>query len=113
MVLFMGGIDMLALASCYYLVDIKHIKWWITPFVILGTNAIAVWTLDWFLRAALFQVVLSGSHGKMVSLKTYLWQGLSVWTGPYTGSFLMALAEVLFWIGVMSLLYRKRIFIRI
>jgi predicted acyltransferase len=113
MVLFMAGIGMLALASCYYLVDIKRIKWWTAPLVVLGTNAIAVWTLDWFLRAALFQVVLTGSDGKIVNLKTYLWQGLSLWTGPYAGSLMMALAEVLFWIGVMSLLYRKRIFIRI
>jgi len=113
MVLFLGGIAMVALASCYYLVDIKQIRWWTAPFVVLGMNAITVWTLDWFLRATLFQVVLAGNDGKMVNLKTYLWQGLSAWTGPYASSCSWALAEVLFWIAAMSLLYRKKIFIKI
>jgi predicted acyltransferase len=113
LVLFMGGIGMVALASCYYLVDIKAIRWWTPPFAALGANAISVWTLDWFLRAALAQVMVAGTDGNPVSLKTCLWQGLSVYTGPMAGSFLIGLAHVLLWMGLTGMLYRKRLFIKI
>lgn len=113
LVLFMGGMAMVVLASCYYLVDIKKITWWTPPLLVFGTNALTVWTLDWFLRGTLRAIMVTPSDGKPIELRIYLWRELAAWVGPWAGSLLFAIAEVFFWLGLMSLLYRKKIFIKI
>jgi predicted acyltransferase len=113
LVLFMGGMATVVLASCYYVADIKNITWWTPPLLVFGTNAITVWTLDWFLRGTLRLITLTGADGKLIDLRTYLWRELATWVGPWAGSLLFAVAEVLFWLGAMSLLYRKKMFIKI
>ena len=34
LVLFMGGIALIGLATCYYIVDLRKSTWWTTPFLI-------------------------------------------------------------------------------
>jgi predicted acyltransferase len=113
LVLFMGGLALVVLASCYYLVDIKQVRWWTPPLLVLGTNALSVWTFDWLLRVTLRTITVSPSPGQSVELRTYLWQQLSTWIGPSAGCMLFAVADLLFWLAVMGVLYRKRIFIKI
>ncbi len=42
-VLLAGGISLHVLAMCYYLIDIKGRRRWAAPFLVFGTNAIAVY----------------------------------------------------------------------
>lgn len=44
-VLFSGGICLLILTALYQLCEVKEIRTWATPFVIVGTNAILLYTL--------------------------------------------------------------------
>jgi predicted acyltransferase len=74
-------------------------------------NAIAVFVASGLL-AKLMGILRVGSDG--ISLKGWLYEGLfASWAGPLNGSLAFALAYVLFWLGLMWILYRRGIFIKI
>lgn len=103
LVLLMGGISLLALASCYYLVDVRQSRWWILPCLIYGRNSIAVWVFSQ-LGMKTMQAMGWWEAGGGV-LMHYL--------GPLNGSLAFAIVYDLFWLGVMAILYRRKIFIKL
>jgi predicted acyltransferase len=113
LVLLMGGMSLIVLASCYYTVDIRKSIWWTPPFLVFGTNAVAVWIGSMLSRQTLEAIRVSASDGKLVDLKTYLYQFLAAWVGPWNGSLLFAVTFVLVWLGITSALYRRKVFIKI
>ena len=113
LVLLMGGLALLALASCYYVCDVKKITWWTPPFLVFGLNSLAVWVLSVMCIQALGLIRITGPGGVPVDLRTCLFTSLAAWVGPWNGSLLFAVAYLLFWLGFMSLLYRRRIFIKL
>ncbi len=59
-------------------------------------------------------VITSPADGESLILKTYLYEILYVpWLAPENASLAYAVTYVLLWLGFLSLLYRRRIFIRI
>ena len=115
LVLFMCGMAMVIFASCYYLVDLKKATWWIKPFVVFGVNPIALWFLagDGSSVTNLENVRLTMTDGTLVSLKAVIVHWLATWAGPLHGSELYAFAWMLLWMGIFSILYKKRIFIKV
>lgn len=113
LVLLMGGIALVVLASCYYVCDIKKITWWTPPLLVFGLNSLAVWVLSVVFLQAIALIRVTGAEGTPVDLKTHLFTAMAAWVGPWNGSLLFAVVYVLFWLGVLSLLYRARIFIKI
>jgi len=116
-VVFTTGIALAALAFCYWLVDIKGYRRGAIPFVVFGTNAITVYACSIFMDRMLEWWSLAQPDGSRVSLKMWLYvhgyEPWGQWLGPESASFLYALTYVLLWLGLMWLLYRKRIFINI
>jgi predicted acyltransferase len=113
LVLLMGGIALLVLASCYYVCDVKKSTWWTLPLLVFGRNSLAVWVLSIVFQQMLGLICFRGSDGMTIDLKTRMYRWLADWAGPQNGSLLFAVGYVLFWLAVMGLLYRKRIFIKI
>ena len=103
-VVFTAGFGLNLFGICYWLLDIKGIKGWAKPFVILGMNAIAVF-------------FLSGLTAKLMGLWNLhgpLYQHLfASWLPDINASLAFAICYVLFWLGVMTVFYRKRWFIKI
>ncbi|MGH7596756.1 MAG: acyltransferase family protein [bacterium] len=104
-----AGTALCFLGVCYYLIDVKGYTGWTKPFVVYGMNAITVF-------------VLSGIVGRLLILwkigatpaKTWIYQNLfASWAGPLNGSLIFAMSYVLFWLGMMWILYWRRIFIKI
>jgi len=112
-VLFTAGMALLSLALCYGLVDGLGLRKWSTPFLVLGTNAIAAYASAG-LAAKFLNLVRVSSGGHTVSAKEYFFShALAPWTGPKIGSLLFALLFVGVWILLVLPLYRKKIFIKI
>ena len=110
----MSGLAALCLAACLWLVDIRGWKTWAAPFLWLGRNAIAAFSLSTLGAIALIAVKVGGPDGKPQSL----WRAIHVaifdrFDDPRLGSVLFAGAYLGVWIAVCGLLYRKRIFIKI
>jgi predicted acyltransferase len=112
-VLFTAGAALLLLATIYYLVDIRQRDAWAKPFLVFGTNSIAAF-FGSTLLAKIAYLIHVQKGGETVSLQQWLYRGLfASWLPDYVASLAWALVYVALWWGLMTLLYRRRIFIKI
>jgi len=108
------GMALQLLAACYWLVDIKRLRRWSLPFAVFGTNALAVYFLSEFFVLLASLVRFTRPDGSQSDLLGLIYEKLfASWASPVNASLAFAVCTVLFWLGVMSLLYRKRIFIKV
>lgn len=113
-VAFTGGVSLIFLAACYYIIDIKKHTLWMKPFVILGTNAIAVYVLSVIADLALIYTNVTLADGTSIPLKTFIYEKYFVsWAGPLNGPLFYALAYLMLWLGIMTILYKRKIFIKV
>ena len=113
-VLLTAGLALQLLAFCYWLIDIKGYSRWAKPFLIFGTNALALYFLAELFARIISIITFARADGSRVDLQALVYENLfASWAQPKTASLLMALCTVLLWLGVMALLYRKRIFIKV
>ncbi|HET7434592.1 MAG TPA: DUF5009 domain-containing protein [Thermoanaerobaculia bacterium] len=108
-VVFTAGCAMLLLASCIWLIDIKEVRGWTKPFVIYGTNPLVAFVGSGVMARLLLVIKI---HGTSVWATSYA-KWFEPYFEPHFGSLLWALLFVLFWLGVLSVLYRKGIFLRV
>ena len=112
--LFTSGCALQFLGFCYWLIDVKGYRRWAKPAIIYGMNAIAVFVLSGILGRILIYSKISGANGAEVSLKQWIYHNIfEQWLGSLNGSLAYAVTNVLFWLAVMSILYRKKIFIKV
>lgn len=113
-VLFATGAALQLFGVCYWLIDVQNIRRWAKPAIIYGMNAITVFVLSGLVAKSMGLIKWQQSNGETIALKTWIYQTLfASWAGELHGSFAFALANVLFWLGAMTMLYRRRIFIKI
>jgi predicted acyltransferase len=113
-VLLTAGMALQLLACCYWLMDIKGYKRWSLPFVVFGSNALAVFFLTGLFAKLLGLIKLTGADGKAVALQTIIYRNLfASWAAPINASLAFALCFVLLWLGLMAILYRRGIFIKV
>ncbi len=113
-VVYTSGLALLFLGFCFYLIDIKNYKKWTKPFVIFGVNALALFVFSGLLSKILGIIKITDIAGKQTSLQGWIFQNgfLSI-AEPINASLLFALTYILFWLFLMWLLYRKRIYIKV
>lgn len=113
-VVFTAGMALQLLALCYWLVDIKGYKRWATPFRIFGTNALALYFLAELFSHLISIINFARADGTRADLKSLIFDNLfAPWASPECASLMFALCTVLLWLGVMTILYRRRIFIKV
>ena len=113
-VLFTSGMALQLLAACYWLIDLHGRRRWAVPFVVFGTNALAVFFLSGVFARLLSVIKLTQPDGKKVGLQTYVFEHLfAPWASPVNASLAYAICFVLLWLGLMALLYRRKIFIKV
>ncbi len=113
-VLYTSGLALCFLGFCYYLIDIKGYDKWTKPFVIFGVNALALY-IGSGLMARMWGIIrVTGADGKETSLQNWIYQTVFVpLADAKTSSALFAFCFILFWLFLMWLLYRKRIYIKV
>lgn len=112
-VAFTSGMACLALALCYWLIDVRGHRAWAKPFVVYGVNAIAAFFLSSLMARTLTLVRVPAGDGN-APLKTYIFDHFfAAWASPVNASLAFAISYVLLWLGVLWWLYRRRIFIKI
>jgi predicted acyltransferase len=114
-VLLSAGIACLVLSVIIWLVDIEGYRGWTVPFLVFGTNAIAAYWLSTLCGIVFDWITLGGpAEADQVVLKTYLYETFyASWLSPANASLAYAVSYVVVWLGLISILYRRRIFIRI
>ncbi|HEX7180592.1 MAG TPA: DUF5009 domain-containing protein [Thermoanaerobaculia bacterium] len=113
-VLFTAGMALLLLAAAYYFVDMKRRDGWARPFFIFGTNAIAAYFGSSLMAKTAIVTRWQTAEGETVSLQEWLFRHLfGSWLPDYVASLAWALMFVAIWWGLMTVLYRRRIFLKI
>lgn len=113
-VIFTGGMAAVALAACVWIVDVKEIRWWTRPFVIYGTNAILAYVGSGVMARTIYSLIKVSYGGKVVSLETAIYEaGFASWLEPRNASLAFAVCIVLFWLAILTVLYRRKIFLKV
>src|SRR5215204_209317 len=108
-VLFTGGLALQFLSICYWLIDIKGYRKWAKPFEVFGVNAIALY-VGAGLMADLFGLI----RVQGTPLGAWIYNNaFASWLSQINASLAFAIAFVLVWLGLMWLLWRRRIFIKV
>lgn len=109
-----AGMALELLAAFYWLVDIKGWRRWTKPFLAFGTNALAVYFLSEFAVLVASLIKFTRADGTRADVLGLIYEKLfASWASPINASLMFAVCTVLVWLGVASLLYRKRIFIKV
>ena len=116
-VIYTTAMALMALASLYYLIDIKDYKKIFFPFIVFGSNAVVAFVFSSLIAKLMglikFSVNVSSGVTEM-SLKTFIYVTFfKGYFSDYNASLFYALGYILFCFGVMYILYRKKIFIKI
>ena len=113
-VLFTGGFAMLALAACYWIVDVRSWRAWTPPFLVFGMNAILAYALAALVSEVSTDFEFSGSHGHQTTLHGWIYERFFV---PHASPVNASLAFAVFFVLVIFLLlwpfYRGKLFLRI
>ncbi|MGH9966851.1 MAG: acyltransferase family protein [Pyrinomonadaceae bacterium] len=113
-VLFTGGLAMQLLAFCYWLIDVKNYRRWAKPLVVFGVNAIALFVGTGLMAKLMGLIKLPRPDGTKTALKTWIYARLfASWASPINSSLFFAIAFILLWLGLMWILYRRKIFIKV
>ena len=124
-VVYTTGLALLTLAFCYYLIDIKGYKKWSKPFVIFGVNALALFVFSGIMARMLGLIKITTTESPIVSstgiaiqptisLQQWIFGTFfQSWASPINASLAYAVCFILFWLFLMWMLYRRRIFIKV
>jgi predicted acyltransferase len=113
-VLYTGGLAVFFLAFCYWFIDVKKIKWWIKPFHVYGMNAITVFFLSGIVGRLITLIKWENAEGTIVTLKGYVFDTFFLsWLSPINASLAFAIVYIVIWLGLMWILYAKKIFIKV
>jgi predicted acyltransferase len=109
-----AGLGAVLLAACVWLVDIQGWRRLAYPFVVLGTNAITLFVLSGMLAKTIGYVKLTRSDGPPVSLKALIYDNLFVpFASPINASLLFAIANLVVLYGVLWVMYKRGIFLKV
>ncbi len=113
-VIFTAGMACHFLAMCYYLIDVKGYRWWTKPFIVFGMNAIAAFFIASVGARSLNLIKVAGPAGAPIALKTYIFSNFyAPHFSPLNASLAYAITYDLVLLGILWLMYRRRIFIKL
>lgn len=113
-----GGMALLFLAGCFYLMEMRCWRRWASPFVWYGRNAITAFffsslaaTLSVHLKIA---VTRPDGTPQIMALKTWLYENLfRAVACPVNASLLYAMSVVLIWMAIVGVMNRRGVFLKI
>lgn len=110
-ILLSAGTATIILGIFYFLIDSHQWKhYWAYPFVVFGSNAILA-----YVAPILTKVFVLDDWQALhnVTIRQWYLQTLSTTTNPITGGWLYTLSFIALWWGILWILYRKKIFVRV
>ena len=113
-VLFTGGFAMLALALCFWVVDVQGRRAWAAPFLVFGMNAILAYALATFLAEISIDFEFHDAQHRLRTLHGWVYERFFV---PHANPVNASLAFAIFFVFIIFALlwpfYRGRAFLRV
>ena len=113
-VVFTAGMAAVTLATCMWVIDERGVRGWTRPFVIYGVNPFLAFLGSGALARLIYSVITIPVGGTRVSLERVIAGTLfESWLPPRLASLAFAVSFVLVWLGVLTVLYRRNIILKV
>jgi predicted acyltransferase len=113
-VMFTAGMAAVTLATIMWIVDNYTVKWWTKPFVVYGVNPIVAFVGSGVMARLIYTLWHVTYQGKSVALQDAIYQSVFLpWLPPRVASLGFAIAYVLLWYGILLILYRRKIILKV
>jgi predicted acyltransferase len=113
-VIFTAGMACVALATIMWIVDYANVKWWTKPFVVFGVNPIVAFVGSGVMARLIYTLWHVDYQGRSVSIQNAIYQiGFASWLSPRLASLAFALSFVLLWYGILLVLYKRNIILKV
>ncbi len=113
-VLFTAGMAAVSLATTMWLVEHYNVRWWTKPFVIFGVNPIVAFVGSGVMARLIYTLWKVEYEGKSQSIQSVIYQAVFLpWLPPRVASLAFALTFVLFWLGILTVMYRRNIVLKV
>jgi predicted acyltransferase len=113
-VLFSAGVAAVALSTVMWIVDFNRVRRFTKLFVVYGTNPIVAFVGSAVMARCLYSIFKVNYAGTRIPLQEGIYRTLfASWLSPVNASLAFAVAFVLFWYGVLSLLHRRGIILKV
>jgi predicted acyltransferase len=113
-VIFTAGMACVALATVMWIVDYCNVKWWTKPFVVFGVNPIVAFVGSGVLARLIYTLWHVSYQGKSVAVQDAIYQIVFLpWLPPRVASLAFAISFVLLWYGILTVLYRRNIILKV
>ncbi|MCR4440326.1 MAG: DUF5009 domain-containing protein [bacterium] len=113
-VLYTTGLALHFLAMSYWAIDIKGWRRGLQPLIVYGSNAILAYFGSSLLAKWLYYWQFTMADGSRQPVKGLIYSKVLVpVAGNWGGSLLYPFLHILLWLGILTILYRKRVFIKL
>jgi predicted acyltransferase len=113
-VMFTAGMACIALATVMWIVDYCNVKWWTKPFVVFGVNPIVAFVGSGVMARLIYTLWHVNYDGKSTAVQDAFYQAVFLpWLPPRVASLAFAITFVLLWYGILLILYRKKIILKV
>lgn len=114
-VCFSAGLAMVVLASLIWIIDIKGFNRWSNPFIHFGTNSLFIFVFaGLYGRVMIYLIKITSTQGETINGYQYIYTKLFVpISGNMNGSLLFAIMHIIFFWGLVYILFKNKIFIKI
>ena len=113
-VVYTGGLAMITLSILLWIIDLKNFKSWIAPFLHFGTNPLFIYVFSGIYTLTMIYLIKIKTTSEIKTGYDFLYSEVFFpLAGPLNGSLLFALAHIVFFWGIVYLLFKKKIFIKI
>jgi len=113
-VLFSAGVAAVALSTVMWIVDFNRVRRFTKFFVVYGTNPIVAFVGSAVMARCIYSIFKVNYGGARIPLQEGIYRTLfASWLSPVNASLAFAVAFVLFWYGVLYLLHRRGIILKV
>jgi predicted acyltransferase len=113
-VVFTAGFAAFALATLGWLADIRGIHRWAAPFKVFGVNAILAYAGDEVFGSILYKLgIIPAETGRMDLASAFYQLIILPRFEPHDASLIFAVSMVLFWGAVLTIFYRRGIYLKL
>jgi predicted acyltransferase len=103
-----------AIATIIWIIDVNGVTWWTRPFVIYGMNPLVAFMGSGMMARTIYTLWKVEYAGKLVSVQSAVYQSaFASWLEPRNASLAFALTFVLFWYGILWVLWRRKIVLKV
>jgi predicted acyltransferase len=113
-VVFSAGFACVVLATCIWIIDVHQIRRWSRPFAIYGVNPLIAFVGSGVMARLIDSLIKLDVNGKRVSLHQWSYDvTFAPLFVPKFASLLWGLCFVALWLGILTLLHRRNIIVRL